>query len=140
MRKVSKEEFFTALRAEEAKGKDIMPAITNSTFPYVSDWTEHKKPGRPLFGRSQGEEYFLAGSGAEPKIREYRDDSQGYDYVTTVAGRGCTPRKGIGTGICVNVAAIDADGVADIWTESPITGPYTDRVEFRTLTAREVAK
>lgn len=76
---------------------------------------------------------------AEVKITEYRDCSKGYNYVTTVAGRGCTARKGIGAGICVNVSAIDPDGMADIWTESPITGPYTDRVAFSTLKELENA-
>lgn len=72
------------------------------------------------------------------KITDYRDDSKGYNYVTTEAGQKCNSRKGIGAGILVNVSAIDAGGLADIWTESPITGPYTDRVAFNTLKLRVV--
>lgn len=137
MKKVTRQEFFTALHAEEAKGKDIMPAIVSSTFPYVSDWTEHTKPGRPVFGRTHNEEYFLVAPNAV-SIKPFRS-TETYDYVTTEAGRNCTARKGIGCGILVNVSAIDADGVADIWTESAITGPYTDQVAFNTLKLREVA-
>jgi hypothetical protein len=68
-----------------------------------------------------------------PILREFRDERNGYDYVTTVEGNKCTARTGIDAGIQVNVSSVDAAGIASIWTESPITGPYTDTVPFNTL-------
>jgi len=71
-----------------------------------------------------------------PILREFRDERNGYGYVTTVAGDKCTSWTGINAGILVNVSSVDANGVASIWTESPITGPYTDTVPFNTLRRR----
>lgn len=47
LKQVTKEQFFDKLNATPA---DIMPAITNSRWPYTSDWTNQRT--RDLFGRS----------------------------------------------------------------------------------------
>lgn len=60
MKQVTKDEFFEALRAEEAKGKDIMPSITNGPFPYQSTWKSQRQP-YTVFGKSEGR--LVAGSG-----------------------------------------------------------------------------
>jgi hypothetical protein len=54
MFEVTERQFFDALKREEAKGKDIMPRIVNSTHPYTSEWVQHKLPSRPVFGRTEG--------------------------------------------------------------------------------------
>jgi hypothetical protein len=65
MRQVSKDEFFTALRAEK---RDVHPSIVNGTYPYTSNWQFQREMSRGLFGKSVGRieagtsvnDYFLA--------------------------------------------------------------------------------
>lgn len=59
LKQVTKDEFFEAMRAEESKGKDIHPEPTGRNYPYLSIWTEHTRPGHPVFGTSQDGKYFL---------------------------------------------------------------------------------
>lgn len=67
MIEATQEQFFDALRKEEANGKDIMPSIVGKDeseklvccSPYISEWRTNDNR-RELFGKTISHKFWLA--------------------------------------------------------------------------------
>lgn len=51
LRQVSRDQFFGPIHD---RGLDVHPEIVTSRYPYTADWRFHRRPGRPLYGRTVG--------------------------------------------------------------------------------------